>query len=132
LQRFYAGNHPSAINRQTLFAGDFNVTSSTSRIASDEFLNDDYQTTIDPWSEDKIFDNAPNSSIDPFFSASNFDSLGLGLSNHLRAKTQIKMSLPINISTNMFAVSSSIYYYNTKIGCWRFAWRTLKRVRGIA
>lgn len=118
LQRFYVGNHPSAINRQTLFAGDFNVTSSTSKIASDEFLNDDYQTTIDPWSEDKIFDNAPNSSIEPFFSASNFNALGLGLSNHLRAKTQIKMSLPINISTNMFAVSSSIYYYNTKIGCW--------------
>lgn len=119
LQRFYAGNHPSAINRQTLFAGDFNVTSSTSKIASDEFLYDDYQTTIKPWSEDKLFDNAPNASIDPFYSASNVNSLGLGLAEHLRAKTQIKLSLPINFSTNMFGLTSSIYYYNSKVHCWQ-------------
>lgn len=119
LQRFFGDSEPNIVGRQDLFAGDFELTASVIKAVVDQFIIDDLPRSIEPFSEYKLFENDPMAAADPFFaSGSSIDALGDGLQQSLRAKTQIRFSLPVNFSTVLFGTSSTIHYYNKRLGTW--------------
>lgn len=119
LQRFFGDSEPNIVFRQDLFAGDFEFTASVIKDVVDQFILDDVPKSIEPFSEYKLFENDPNNDDDPFFvSGSRIDQLGDGLSQPLKAKTQIRLSLPINYNTVLFGTASTIHYYNKRAGAW--------------
>lgn len=110
LQRVYAQDESSAIARLDVF-GDFEVTASIDKNSVDNFIGEYKTNYIAPFNEVNQPDQ--NGSIDAYYTTgSRIDELGLGLSSPLMSKTQIKLELPIEYSTKMFDVTSSIYYYN--------------------
>lgn len=118
LQRFYGDTEPNVVARQNLFAGDLEFTASVVK-ATDDFIVADYQSFIEPFSEHKLFENDATSTEDEFFtSGSRIDNLGTGLSQPLKAKTQIRFSLPINHTCVSLGNTSSIHYYNVRKGAW--------------
>lgn len=119
LQRFFGDSEPNIVGRQDLFAGDFEFTASVVKDVVDQFIVDDVPRSIEPFSEYKLFENDPANDDDLFFiSGSSIDQLGDGLSQPLKAKTQIRLSLPVNFNTIMFGTASNIYYYNNRAGVW--------------
>lgn len=119
LQRFFGDSEPSIVDRQNLFAGDFEFTSSVAKNAVDQFIINDVQHSIQPFCEFKQFENDPSAPEDPFFaSGSNLNELGEGLQQPTRSKTQIRLSLPVNYNTVLFGTSSTIHYYNRRAGMW--------------
>lgn len=132
LQRFHGGTAPGVVERQNLFVGDYEFTASISKQASDDFVNQAQATTIGPWSEHKLFAADQAATTDPFFSGSNIEQLGDGLSQPLRAKTQLRFSLPVNFTTTMFGISSSIYYYNAKSKCWEIPQNSVTHINELA
>lgn len=132
LQRFHGGTTPGVVERQNLFVGDFEFTASVSKQASDDFVNQAQASTIKPWSEHKLFAADQAATTDPFFSGSNIEQLGDGLSQPLRAKTQLRFSLPVNFTTTMFGITSSIYYYNAKSKCWEIPQNSVTPISELA
>ena len=119
LQRFFGDTEPNIVARQDLFTGDFEFTASVIKDVVDQFILDDLPKSIEPFSEYKLFENDPTSASDPFFiSGSNLDALGDGLQQPMRSKTQIRLSLPINVNTVLFGTASTIHYYNRRAGAW--------------
>lgn len=119
LQRFYGDTEPSVIGRQNLFAGDFEFTASIVKGVVDDFIADEPRSFIEPFSEYKLFENDASAATDPFFtSGSNIDQVGDGLSQPLKAKTQIRLSFPVNHSVVPLGNTSSIYYYNVREASW--------------
>jgi len=119
LARLQGDRSLESIERNDLFS-DLELTASVVSSVIDSFIQVVPSTTIRPFSEDKRFENDPGSAADVFFaSGSSVAALGDGLQQPLRSKTQVRLSLPINLSTTMFGVSSSIYYYNSRVGCWQ-------------
>lgn len=117
MQRFYGDSEPNIVARQDLFAGDFEFTASIGKSVGEQFIIDEAPRSIEPFSEFKIFDNASDSF---FTSGSSLDALGDGLTQPLRSKTQIKISLPVNFNTVLFGTASTIHYYNRRAGAWNF------------
>lgn len=119
LQRFFGDSEPNIVFRQDLFAGDFEFTASVIKDVVDQFILDDVPRSIEPFSEYKLFENDPANDDDVFFtSGSSIDALGDGLSQPLKAKTQIRLSLPVNYNTALFGTASTIHYYNRRAGAW--------------
>lgn len=119
LQRFYGDSEPSVIGRQNLFAGDFEFTASIVKGVVDDLIADEPRSFIEPFSEYKLFENDAAAATDPFFtSGSNIDQLSDGLSQPLKAKTQIRLSFPVNHSVVPLGNTSSIYYYNVREASW--------------
>lgn len=119
LQRFYGDTEPSVIGRQNLFAGDFEFTASIVKGVVDDLIVDEPKSFIEPFSEYKLFENDAAATTDPFFtSGSNIDQVGDGLGQPLKAKTQIRLSFPVNHSVVPFGNTSSIYYYNVRQASW--------------
>lgn len=110
LQRIYAQDESSALARLNVF-GNFEVTASIDKNSADNFIGEFKQTFIEPFNE--VNQPEQNGSTSTYFTTgSNIDELGYGLSSPLTSKTQIRLELPIEYSTKMFDVTSSIYYYN--------------------
>ncbi len=119
LQRFYGDSEPTSTSRQDLFAGDFEFTASVVQSVVDQFLQGDIPKSIEPFSEYKLFENDPASASDVFYvSGSSLDALGDGLSQPLKAKTQIRLSFPVNNNVTLFSTASTIHYYNVRAGAW--------------
>lgn len=119
LQRFSGDSEPSVTARQDLFSGDFLVTGSITKAGAEQFLGGTARKTIAPFNENKVFDNDPSATTDAFFtSGSSLSQLGFGLQQPLRAKTQVRFSLPVDYVTTMMGASSSIYFYNGRSRAW--------------
>jgi len=111
IPRFYAGSEDGIVDRQDLFAGDFELTASIVQNLIDDFVGNVPTTYVTPFSEHNRPDQ--NNEVNDFFSVgSNIDQFGDGLSQPLRDKTQIRLEFPVNFPTQMFDVTSSIYHYN--------------------
>jgi len=119
LQRFYGDSEPTSMTRQDLFAGDFEFTASVVQSVVDQFLQGDVPKSIEPFSEYKLFENDAAAATDSFYvSGSSIDALGDGLSQPLKAKTQIRISFPVNNNVVLFGTASTIHYYNIRAGAW--------------
>ena len=121
LRRFQFGSNVETALNQDLFFGGLQVTSSVSMLAADEFA-----TNVERKSFDRSFNEHSHKTIvsgsasDLFYvSGSSVDLFGERLSQHLGSKETLKLSLPVNFTTKMFSISSSIYYYNVKHGWWQ-------------
>lgn len=108
-QRIYGQDEISSLGRLNIF-GNLEVTSSIDKNAADNFIGEARQTYVEPFNEFNQYEQGQTSTY--FATGSNIDELGYGLSSRLMSKTQIKLELPIEYSTKMFDVTSSIYYYN--------------------
>lgn len=118
LNRFYGGTEPGITSRQDLFAGDFEITASVSKGASDQFVTNRFPQFITPFSEDKLYENDPTATSDFFTSGSKIELFGLALKQPLKSKTHIKFSLPVEFNVSMPGNTSSIYYYNINAASW--------------
>ena len=120
LSRFYGGTEPNVTLRQGLFAGDFELTASIINSAIDRLTIDGQPYSPPrPFTENKLFENTPAAASDVFFlTGTSLDQVGDGLSQQLKAKTQVKLSLAVDHTISMLGVSSSIYYFNAKLGAW--------------
>lgn len=119
MQRFYGDSEPTSVTRQDLFAGDFEFTGSVVRAVVEQFIQGDIPAFIEPFSEHKLFENDAAAATDDFFtSGSSVDALGDGLTQPLKAKTQIRFSLPINNVVQLLGTSSTIHYYNVRSNAW--------------
>lgn len=117
LPRFFGGSSLGTTQRQDIFAGDFLVTGSVVKSAIDQYVNEQPQTHIAPFSE--------QSRREQDFAASSFYLTGSnpsfvmpGFDQQLKSKTQIRFTLPVNHNTVMPASTSSIYYYNSRAKAW--------------
>lgn len=119
LQRFFGDSEQSITQRQDLFAGDFEFTASVVKSAVDQFIIDESPSYVEPWSEDKLYENDPGAASDPFFiSGSSIDLFGDALQQPLRSKTKIRLSLPVDNSISLSTASAAIYYYNQRSNVW--------------
>lgn len=122
LPRFYGGTEPSVSTRQGLFASDFELTGSIVKSALDQLplgLNISHPKSVQPFTENKLFENSSAAATDQFFlTGTSINDVGLGLSQPLKAKTHVKLSMAVDHSISMLGVSSSIYYFNTRLGAW--------------
>jgi hypothetical protein len=119
LQRFFGDSEPSCVDRQNLFAGDFLITASVVKSAIDPFIGSANDGLTTPFFESSRYEIRADGTTTSFESGSSISQLGDGLSQHIKSKTQIKLSLPISYQTTMFGVSSSMYYYNRRIQAWQ-------------
>jgi len=108
LNRFYGNTSSGIVERQDLF-GDLETTGSITKIAVENFVGNKPTEYIAPFNENKILEAGKEGK---FYSGSKIEKFGLSLLQPLRSKTQIKFSLPLHYSTELFDVTSSIYYYN--------------------
>lgn len=122
LPRFFGGTEPSVTARQGLFAGDFEMTASIVKSALEHLplgLDVAIPRSVHPFSENKLFENSSLAATDKFYlTGTSIDDVGIGLSQPLKAKTHVKLSLSVDHSISMLGVSSSIYYFNAKLGAW--------------
>ena len=119
LQRFYGDSEPSIVGRQDLFVGDFEFTASVGKADVDQFIQSNAPGFFEPFSVYKLFENDPSAASDPFFiSGSSLETVGDGLSQPLRSKTQVRISFPINHTVSLFGTASTIHYYNKRAGAW--------------
>lgn len=118
LQRFYGDSEVSVTSRQNLFAGGIEFTSSIAKSSAEQFIfYDDDTTTLAPFSEHNLFEN--DKLTEQFYATgSSLLSVGEGLSQPLRSKTQLKFSLPIEQNCFLIGNSSRIYYYNKRRRGW--------------
>jgi hypothetical protein len=121
LQRFFGGNEGSVHLRQDLFTDDFQFTGSIVPSAVEQFLADEAERfdVNTPFVEDKLPEQAPNASSETFFKSGTIET-----SQPLRSKTIVRMSLPLDYETTMFAASSSIYYWNSRTHRWGIPFNT--------
>lgn len=116
LQRFYGDTEDSVTQRQDLFVGDFDVTASISKTASEQYVEKFEQKTNQTFSEQNLFDQ--DYPLDSFFTTgSSIDLFGNNLKQQLKSKTQFRLLLDIGHQTQMLS-SSNIYYYNSKQKGW--------------
>lgn len=121
LPRFYADTAEGVTDRQDLFANDFLVTGSIVKSSVEQFLLNKNEKQLEPFSEYKLFENDPNATSDPFFSAGTRSTDGvLGFAQPLRSKTQIRLSFRVDDKTTMYEASSSIYFYNSRTHRWQY------------
>lgn len=126
LPRFFGSGERSAADRHDLFSGDFELTGNISKAAADDFLGETRPTLIAPFTEHRLYENdAANVESTFYTTGSNVDTLGYALAYPLKSKTKIKIELPINYTTTMFATSASIYYYNKALKAWQIPAGTL-------
>lgn len=117
LNRLYGDATAGIVERQSLFAGDFDVTSSVSK-TSDPFVNVPVQRFRPPFNEVRRYSMDAASFSDTFFATgSNVSQFGPALETPLKSKTQVNVTLPINAVITMHP-SSSIYYYNSRVKSW--------------
>lgn len=127
LQRSLGGWTVDSIQRQDLFASDFEFTASISNEAASHLMNVRDDSRITPFVEN----NRPDLHyITSSVATTNFFVSGTGLdiaakmSSPLSSKTQIKLSLPINHKTTLFGTTASIHYYNTRSKAWLVPFNT--------
>lgn len=120
LPLLHGNSDASVLSKLDVFSpvGDMEFTGSILKNAIEPYLSRHVETSLAPWSENKIYENDPSNVNDEFFSGSRAEDLGMAMSSKLRSKTHIKFSLPVNYTTTMFGVSSSIYYYNANFKSW--------------
>lgn len=116
LTRFFGGSDPDVISRQNLFVESktISVTGSTSKTASENFINDDCCIKVNkirqPFSDHDHYTD----DCSLFFQSGST----IELNQPLKSKAQIKFNLPLNFSTKMLNQTSSLLYYNTKLKRW--------------
>lgn len=113
----FLGNADAGLRgRINLFPAGIEIEGSIEKTAVDQFLNPtglDVEGTIDPYDESHRPDQSYNTLDDLFYiSGSRAD-----LNQSLRAKTQIRIALPINAVTDTLP-TSSLYYYNRTTKSW--------------
>lgn len=115
LPRFFGDSEPGVTLRQDLFSSKGNELSTVGCInknAIEQYINVSDDGVIKPFNETNLWEL----STEQFFSSSASENPTFDAP--LRSKSQIKFSLPINYSTKMFEITSSIYYYNTRHKAW--------------
>jgi len=121
IPRFYGNSQEGISDRQNLFAGDFLVTASTSKSLVQDLIGNSVQEYVTPFNESLLFANENKASQDPFFSVgTSIEDVGLGFSQPLKSKTQIRMSMRVDHKTRMFEASSSIYYFSPTTKRWQY------------
>jgi hypothetical protein len=115
LNLYHGGKVAEIVERQNIFT-TLEVTSSTSKTASDSFLDDQIKKTIKPFHEFNLFESERN--VDFFVSGSNTPNIDTVLGQNLSAKDKISLSFPISYFTTMPGLTSSIYYLNVKNKQW--------------
>lgn len=118
LPRLYGDSQPGTIARQSIFT-DLILTASINKSAAETFLRNEQFTAVSPFVEHQLPEQNYASGTNAYYDVgSNVDQLGGGLSQPLRSKTQIRLTLPVQYPTKMFDVTSSIYYYNRGYKGW--------------
>lgn len=121
LPRFYSPSIHNVTLNQSLFSGDLEVTRSISKSAIQDYLDVDIPSYVRPFNDHNRPENDPGSDSDSFFlTGSSTVDVGEGFSQPLKSKTQIKLSFRVDHKTKMFEASSSIYYFNPKVGRWQY------------
>lgn len=118
LPRFFGQVGNGTETRQSLFSGDFELTASVSPGAIDQFISIEDNSKNAPFVEHKLYENGVIETNDEFYSGSNITEFGLALNQPLKAKTQLRLSFPVNYTVVMFGTSSAVYYYNNSVGSW--------------
>lgn len=116
LQRFVFGTAGNS-DAQELFS-DFEVTASISRTSQLNAFSERQTTQHPAFSEDRINEGPMNDLSDPFFSGSAIEDFGLGFSQKLSTKTQVKVSLPVVANVTLLGSASTIHYYNKWTKMW--------------
>lgn len=107
--RGLGNTEPTTIERLDLYPGGLEVTGSIEKTAIEQYLEPvNLEGTLDPFDEANRFELGSAALSDAFFVSGSSTTLN----QPLRSKTHVRFSLPINLSTLMLGVSSSIYYYN--------------------
>lgn len=114
LPRFVNNTTIHAALRQDLFKNDLEFTGTISKTAADQWINQVLPQRTTPFVEDKIHHNFSSS----FHTTSSSPTTSDYLTAPTWSKTQIKLQLPVNFVTKMFATTSSIYYYNVQQRMW--------------
>ena len=110
LQRFYNdGSEFSTVN-QDLYAGEFTVTGGISKNAVGGLLG-----IHDNRYHEDAFDEVIRHDQDRLAPINNFYASGsiLDYEQSTRSKDQIRISIPVKYLTQLFSLTSSIYYLNT-------------------
>jgi len=120
LPRFYGNTSEGISDRQNLFSGDFVLSASVVKSNVQQFIGNEDKKYIAPFQDHKRFENDPDAD-DLFFSVgTSLSEVGIGFSQSLKAKTQLKMSFSVDDKTILPGVSSSIYYYNKRNRRWQY------------
>ena len=107
--RGLGNTEPTTIERLDLYPGGLEVTGSIEKAAIEQYLEPvNLEGILDPFDEANRFELGSAALDDAFFVSGSSTTLN----QPLRSKTHVRFSLPINLSTLMLGVSSSIYYYN--------------------
>jgi len=121
LPRFYAPTSLSQVENQDLFLDSIVTTGSINKQATEQYLESNFKESISPFTENKLFENDPGADSDSFFTVgSSIEDVGEGFKQPLKSKTQIRLSYRVDHKTTLFGASSSVYYFNSKIGRWQY------------
>lgn len=116
LKRFYGDGEPGIDERQSLFTGDFLVTSSVRLNAIEKFSIAQKSKKIEPFNEFALYEQSDDNLY--YASGSSILEFGTALSNRLSSKSIVRFSLPVNRQTRLFETTSSVHYYNTRQAGW--------------
>jgi hypothetical protein len=119
LPRFFGGSAPGTLQRQDLFSGDFLVTGSIVKSAADPFMAERPPSFTAAFNEGHRHEQDPATELTPYYTTgSSPNAVGEGFDKPLKSKTQVRFSLPVDVSIQMPPNSSSIYYYNARAHGW--------------
>lgn len=107
LQRFYGNGEKNIQLDQNLYTGDFELTGSVTKAATDEFINDwsNLYDTVQP------FNDMGSKYVGSWGSGSFIDTT-TQFSLPLSSKEKIELKFPINTKISLLSNTASIYYYN--------------------
>lgn len=121
LPRFYGNTSEGISDRQDLFVGNFELSASVVKSNVQNFIGNEDKKYIESFQDHKRFENDPGADGDLFFSTGTPTAeVGIGFSQPLKAKTQLRMSFSVDEKTILPGISSSIYYYNKKNRRWQY------------
>lgn len=119
LTRFFGGTSIGTLERQDLFTGDFLVTGSIVKSAIEQFIDAGPIDQMPAFNESFRHEQDESTLTSSFYATGSSILYGLdGFDAPLKSKTQVRFSLPVNISVAMPALTSSIYYYNFNAKTW--------------
>ena len=119
LPRFFGGNGLGTLERQNLFSGDFLVTGSVVKSASDPYIGEQPVSYMEAFNESARHEQDQLTLTSSFYATgSSLTYVSEGFDQPLRSKTQVKVSFPVAFSTTMPGLNSSIYYYNGRAKVW--------------
>jgi len=121
LPRFFGETSPETLARQDLFVGqdkDFDVTGSISKNCIDGYVGQIiHNKTITPFNEHSHTILSSGSHEDIFYVSGSEGFTGI-TSDPLWSKQQIRLTLPVNNTTQLLATTASILYYNSANKMW--------------